>query len=135
MESIVRMLKNQPNFYSLQGASEEEVRQAEQALGLSFAEDYRAYVLEYGAASFAGHELTGVCLSHRLNVVNATLLERKCSDVPGDWYVLEQTNIDGIVIWQTSDGSVFQTASGNNKREINGSLIEYVSNGSWSSAV
>lgn len=112
MESIVRMLKDQPNLYCLKGASEDEVRQAEQALGLRFAEDYRAYVSEYGAASFAGHELTGVCPSRRLNVVDVTTLERDSSDVPADWYVIEQTNIDDIVIWQSADGAVYQTTSG-----------------------
>ena len=86
----------------------------------------REYVAAFGAASFAGHELTGVCGSKRLNVVPVTLEERSNTTVPLDWYVLEQANIDGIVLWQDRSGAVYQTAPHIKPRKFCGSLAEYI---------
>ena len=110
MADIVMLMQKQPDFYAMKGASEEEIRMAEQTLGLCFAADYRKYIAAYGVASFAGHELTGICKSKRLSVIDVTIEERNNIPVPTDWYVLEQANIDGIVIWQDSNGTVYQTA-------------------------
>lgn len=110
----------------MNGASEEEIKMAEQALNLRFATDYRTYIDAFGVASFAGHELTGVCKSKRLSVVDVTLEERNNNTVPDDWYVLEQANIDGIVIWQDSNGTVYQTVPGAKAKKLCESLAEYI---------
>lgn len=106
--------------------SMEQIYEAELRLELSFSEEYRQYLHEYGAVSFYGHELTGICSSKRLNVVDVTMTERKYTDVPDDWYVLEQGNIDGIVIWQATNGSVYLTAPGRKARKIADSLFAYI---------
>lgn len=60
-------------FFLCQGAAkEEEINEAENQLGVRFSEDYRAYLLNYGEVSFGSHELTGICRSERINVVNVT---------------------------------------------------------------
>ena len=103
------------------------IESAEQALGVSFSQEYRAYLERYGIAAVNGHELTGICKSDRTNVVSVTQ-SAKCIHVTGDdWYVVEQTNIDGIVIWQASDGSVYQTAPNAKAKKICESLAEYIS--------
>ena len=79
-----------------------------------------------GNMSLPGHELTGVCGSKRLNVVPVTLEERSNTTVPLDWYVLEQANIDGIVLWQDKSGAVYQTAPHIKPRKLCGSLAEYI---------
>lgn len=123
---IVKLIQRQPNFYAMNGASEEEIKKAEHTLGLYFATDYRKYIAAFGVASFAGHELTGVCKSKRLCVVDATIEERRVTNVPSDWYVLEQANIDSIVIWQDSNGFIYQTAPNIKAKRIYNSLSEYI---------
>ena len=109
------------------GASYEDIHLAEQALGLQFAADYRQYIAEFGAASFDGHELTGICTSTRLNVVKVTQNERKNNVFALlDWYVIEQTGIDSITIWQNSKGEVFLTIPYGRPQKICNSLAEYI---------
>ena len=80
----------------------------------------------FGVASFAGHELTGACKSKRLSVVDVTIEERGNITVPANWYVLEQANIDSIVVWQDSNGTVYQTAPNTIAKKLCGSLAEYI---------
>lgn len=126
MADIVKLIQKQPDFYAMTGASKEEIKMAEQALELCFATEYRKYIAAFGVSSFAGHELTGICKSKRLSVVDVTIEERNNVAVPSDWYVLEQANIDGIVIWQVSDGTVYQTAPNAKAKKLCGSLAEYI---------
>lgn len=125
--SIVRLMKSQEAFVSMNGANTVQINEAEEALGLKFSKEYIAYVSEFGAASFAGHEFTGVCNSQRLNVVTATERVRKtCGDVDLSWYVVEETHVDGIVIWQTRNGKVYKTAPNEKAIKIADSLAEYI---------
>lgn len=127
MTDIVNLMQKQPDFYAMKGASVEEISRAEKELTLRFADDYRRYVAAFGVASYSGHELTGVCKSKRLNVVNVTLEERsKNAGIPSDWYVIEQANIDGIVIWQTMTGEVYQSMPNATPKKLCNSLCEFV---------
>lgn len=108
-------------------ATPSEVSQAEQALHLAFSPEYREYLSAYGVASADGHEFTGICASPRLNVVNVTREERETNPgVPDDWYVVEQAHIDGIVIWQSEKGEVYQTQPGAEPFRLCASLAEYI---------
>ncbi len=126
MADIVKLIQKQPDLYTLQGASEADIRAAETMLQLQFAADYHQYASVFGVASFGGHELTGVCNSKRLSVVAATQEERERNTVPEDWYVVEQANIDGIVIWQDASGSVYQTGPGVKQKRLCKSLAAYI---------
>ena len=127
MADFINILSSLPDFHALAGASEEQIAQAERALSLRFADDYRQYVRAFGAMSAAGHELTGICASMRLNVVEVTLSARSVQPaVPQDWYVLEEANIDGIVIWQSGAGEVFQTQPGAEPVKLAASIREYL---------
>lgn len=126
MKNIIELMRRQADFYAMNGSSLEDIEAAEKELKLHFAPDYREYTKAFGAASFAGHELTGVCKSKRLNVVNVTLEERSGRDVPADWYVIEQAHIDDIVIWQNEAGEIFQTGGGNGYSKLCDSLAEYI---------
>lgn len=35
-------------------------------------------------------------------------IKRNGEMIPEDWYVIEETGIDGIVIWQDVEGNVYQ---------------------------
>lgn len=126
MTDIVELIQEQPDLYVMTGASAADIEKAEQELGLHFAKDYRKYVAQFGAASFSNHELTGVCQSARLSVVAVTINERSRVSVPEDWYVIEQTNIDNIVIWQAPAGDVYKTTPGYQSERICNSLAEYI---------
>lgn len=129
MQEIVTKIKNKAGFVALQGADEKTARSAEQTLGVKFADDYRQYVLAYGAASFEGHELTGVCSAPRLNVVEVTKEERSFADsIPQNWYVIEQTHIDGIVIWQAQSGEIYSSSPEHKPLKIFNSLCDYIEN-------
>ena len=123
---IIKLMQEQPAFHARSAASHEEITAVENVLGLRFAQDYREYVATFGATSFAGHELTGICKSDRLNVVTVTMEERNNMVVPADWYVLEQANIDGIVVWQNSAGAIYQTVPNTNPKKLCESLAEYI---------
>ena len=121
MKDILNLIKNKSKFYSIGN-----IKEAELILNIRFASDYRMIIKEYGAVTFSGHELTGICNSKRLNVVDVTKEERKYNKVPEDWYVIEQANIDDIVIWQDTNGVVYQTMPNKKPIKLCNSLLEYI---------
>lgn len=128
MTSLSQLLLKKPGFLCMTPAKDEEIKRAEDELQLKFSNEYGEYLLNYGVATFQGHELTGLTKSSRLNVIAVTRKEReKTPFVPNSCYVVEDTNIDGIVIWQMSSGEVFQTQSGCSETKIlYKSLYEYI---------
>ncbi len=124
---ILEVLEKQPLFKAYNAGTEDDVAKAEEALKLSFSAEYKRYLLKYGFAIYEGHELTGICKAKRLNVVDVTFAERSITtDVPCNWYVVEQLNIDSIVIWQSSTGEIYQTSPNAKPRKICNSLAEYI---------
>lgn len=127
MKSMISVIKDKPDYVGSNGRNESAIAQAEKSLNNHFAADYREYLLEVGLASFDGHELTGICNSKRLNVVDVTLAERSITPgIPQNWYVLEEANIDGIVIWQNSIGEIFQTQPGRETIKLADSICDYL---------
>lgn len=112
MKEIVDLLRAQPAFISIKAPTAQEVTQAEQSLGV---------------ASYEGHELTGVCPFPRLSVVSVTRQERAANPaIPSTWYVLEQTNIDDLVIWQDASGAVYQAIPGRAPEKISTTMAAYI---------
>ena len=127
ISKIEEVMKSKPSFFASSGASENDIRNAETKLMLSFSDEYVHYLGCFGFALFEGHELTGICKAPRLNVIDVTKQEREITpNVPDDWYVVEQLNIDGIVIWQSTKGEIYQTAPNTKPLKIYDSLAEYV---------
>lgn len=126
MSDIIDILKNAPEYIGGNGRTDTEIETAEKQLGIKFSPDYRCYLKDIGLACFDGHELTGICKSARLNVVDVTLLQRQRVSDAYSWYVVEETGIDGIVIWQAPTGDIFQTALGAKTRKISDSLAKYI---------
>lgn len=129
MNKLIKKMSKSTDLHHLIKATEEQVTLAEKKLGTSFADEYREYVMYYGAASFMGHELTGVCNSKRLNVVDVTNEERANNpNIPNDMYVIEQAGIDSIVIWQDKIGRVYQTAYDSAPVVVANSIYEMIEN-------
>ena len=128
MSTIVEALKGKSDFFCEKGASEEEIRNAEASLGLCFADDYKLYLQHYGSVSCGGHELTGISVDKSLDVVLVTkqnLSKNPAITIP--LYVVEETHIDGIVIWQASTGEIFQSEYKSAPIKVFDSLVEYAS--------
>lgn len=114
-------------FFATGGVDKDTIVKAEETLGISFSDEYKKYLLEYGQVIVDGHELTGIHKSPRLNVINVTQkYKNKFNDIADDWYVVEDLGIDGIVIWQSENGAVYETNSTGEASEIADSLAEYI---------
>ena len=124
---IVDIIKSLPDYIGSNGRNKVDISHAEQQLGTHFSLEYTQYLQQIGLAAFDGRELTRLSKDKRLNVVDVTLEERsRNQSVPMSWYVVEQTNIDGIVIWQTQNGDVYQTAPNTPCKKIHDSFSEYL---------
>lgn len=106
-------------------ASDEAIAKAEVNLSLSFSSEYKT-VLKNGIGLIGSHELTGIVPERRLNVVQSTLDEWERNQlIPRDLYLIERVGIDGILIWQSEDGSVFLSAPQQDARKVADSLVSY----------
>ena len=124
---IVELINSKDNLISLSPISMEKIKESEKKLELKFNEEYKKYVTTFGAIVYDGHELTGICKTTRLNVINVTKEETQYNNfVPKDWYVIESLGIDGIVIWQNEIGEIYQTIPNENIKKIYDSLYEYI---------
>lgn len=129
MANIIDVIKSMPDYIGANGKTDEEICQAEKALGISFAKDYRKYLEEIGLACFDGRELTGLTETARLDVVSVTTeLREKYGKSVSSMYVVEEANIYGIVIWQSSDGTVYEATPNSKPKKIAKSFAEYISN-------
>lgn len=128
MSTISESFESKRDFYCERGASIEEIESAEKNLNLVFADDYKEYLRRYGSVSCAGHELTGISEDENLDVVKATILNHKRNHIiPETYYTVEDTHIDGIVIWQIESGEIFQADYNMEPVKIHNSLAEYIS--------
>lgn len=124
---LANVIDNLPNLFYIKGASEEEIKEAEQCLELCFAQDYKEYVKRYGIITYDSHEITGLCNNKRLDVKQVTEYERKNNpNIAPDLYVIEQLDIDGVVVWQASTGEIFQSMPNNALIKICNNLEEYL---------
>lgn len=111
----------------MKGVSKDVIKEAEDELSLSFANDYKDYLMEFGVACANGHELTGITNSKRLNVVDVTQNARKKNpSVADELYVVEDTGIDKTLIWQDKKGRLFQTVGSDDPTPIKESLADYI---------
>lgn len=127
---LVEKVKSLPYFVALSGVSLQKIVEAEEALQVNFADDYKTLLAEFGVFSAAGHELTGICDIKRLNVVEVTLEARKYNpDVPLDFYVIEEANIDSILIWQSPSGKIHLSKPVSKITKTHDSLLAYLTSG------
>lgn len=127
MSNIIEIIKTLPKMSGYKPASKIEISNAEIQLCLNFAEEYKIYLAEFGEASAKGMELTGIISAEYINVVSATKEKWKLyPQVEHNLYVIEDTLVDGIVIWQDSSGTVYQTTPNSEPVKIAESLVQYL---------
>lgn len=127
MKEIIEIMSNMKKFISSGAVDINSVKIAEERLKVKFSDEYKEYVMAFGSASYYRHELTGICKGDKaIDVVEVTLAERTFfPNIPKEWYVIEQTHIDGIVVWQDSNGNIYK-ATPQQFVKICDSLKEYV---------
>lgn len=127
MTDICDVISNMEAFHARKAVQLDEIDAAERELNLKFNEDYKKCLTKFGQFSICNHEFTGITKTLRLNVVEITKEERvKNPLIPNNLYVLEQTHIDDIVIWQNEEGNIFQSSFYCLPYKIADSLFEYI---------
>lgn len=128
MSRIVDIINKLPGLLPLKPATDIDVKDAEIQLRVSFNEEYKDYLLAFGAIMAEGIELTGIAKSAHRNVVVQTKQELELnSRVPNTMYVIENTGVDGIIIWQDTAGAIYQSSPNIEPKKIAGSLSDYLS--------
>lgn len=127
MTDIIKVINSKDGVIHGKETNENEIKQAELELGLRFADDYRNYIKQFGCMVIGSREITGISSQKNYNVVSTTKAQRNYNkNIPENSYVIEQLNIDGIIIWQSSNGEVFQTSPNTAPMKIADSLVEYI---------
>ena len=127
MKEFIARIKNNPDAIFGKGCRKEEVDAAEKDLGVRFAEDYKEYLMNLSVVALDGREFTGITKVKRVNVVDVTKQQKKHnSSIPINWYVIEEANIDGIVVWQDETGSIYETISGKQAKKVADSFDAYI---------
>ena len=128
MSNIKEAFESKADLLKGVGVSEEMITTAEKKLKLSFADEYREYLRIYGIVAFDGHELTGLVDNDpRVDVVAVTKAEKeKNKEIPEDFYVIEETDVEEIIIWQAGDGKVYCSSPNSAVKLISNSLFDYI---------
>lgn len=125
--NIIDIIKSLENMISTGAASEEDILEAEKELGVSFAEEYKVVLAEFGSILADEIELVGIAKSQNRNVIAVTKRERECNVlVPKNLYVVENLGIDGIIIWQDEKGAIYQSSPNKKPERVYNSLAEYI---------
>ena len=113
---------------SIGGVGLDEVAKAESDLDVTFSDEYKDYLIEYGEATCLGHELTGICSNNRLNVVDVTEdAKQNGYHVPDGYYAIEDIHIDSMVFFQNAKGEIYSIQPGNEPIFQYESLRDYLS--------
>lgn len=127
MTNIVGLIKRLPELLPLKPATTAQITDAQIQLRVSFAEEYKKYLSNFGAIMADGIELTGIAKSEHRNVVFLTKQAWELNPkVPHSMYVVENTCVDGIIIWQDGQGLIYQTYPNSKPSQIANSLVEYI---------
>lgn len=127
MKKFTDIIKEYEDFTAVGGASNEQIKEAEEELGLKFSKEYKEFLKEYGAACANGHEFFGLCESKRLNIIDATLKAKKKNEAISDeLYLIEDMGIDKILTWQNEKGELFQTVGRGEPVKLEVKLCEYL---------
>ena len=127
MSKIIEAINSLENLLPLKSASVEDVENVEIELALPLAEEYKEYLLEFGAIMADDIELTGIAKSKNRDVVQVTKREWAANNkIKHNLYVVENLDIDGIIIWQDGSGKVYESSPNHGATKIADSLAEYL---------
>lgn len=126
MSKIFDEIEKKYKLFKTKPASEELILEAERQLGRKFSDDYKEYLSKFGAISFGSTELTGLNVDSYANVVSLTLKEIERNKLfPKDSYVIEDPGLEGLLVLQRDNGSVYEWRNGKILKEYS-NLSEYL---------
>lgn len=126
MSRITDLIDGIEGVRTIGGCTVEQINEAENRLGLKFPEEYKEYLLNYGAIRFNGVELCGLNASGYLNVVEATEKEKMVNlSFPKGMFVVEDLGIDARLIICDEKGNIYLLQR-DKKKLICTSFTEYV---------
>lgn len=129
MKNIIDVVNGFSDLIALNPATEKQISDAENQLGLKFANEYKEYLAKFGAIMADNIELSGIAKSEHRNVVPLTQQEWGLNPtIPHNMYVVENVGIDGIIIWQDGKGEIYQSQPNIESKKIANSLAEYIIN-------
>ena len=126
MDGFVRSMQQYDDYICLGGVSVDSIENAENTLGVKFSIEYKEYLETCGMATANGHEFSGIGKSSRLSVVEMTTALRKKVNIPNEMYVIEKLDIDGVVVTQDVNGSVYLVYTNGSYTKIAESMLEYL---------
>ncbi len=127
MSKIVEVINSLENLLVLKPASIEDVENVEIELALPLAEEYKEYLLSFGAIMADDVEFTGIAKSKNRDVVQVTKREWAANNkIKHNLYVVENVGIDGIIIWQDYTGAVYESRPNHGATKIADNLVEYL---------
>lgn len=127
MSNVFDEINKKHKMFKTQSVNDDVIKEAENKLGRAFSDEYKKYLLQFGAISFSSTELTGLNIEKYANVVDVTLKEIELNeDFPKDCVVLENVGIEGVLILINSKGHVFEWQN-NSAIKIYDSMAEYLS--------
>jgi len=126
MSNVFDEINKKLKMFKTKPANEDDIKEAEKKLGRAFSDEYKKYLLQFGAISFSGTELTGLNIEKYANVVDVTLKEIELNEkFPKDCIVLENIGVEGVLILINSKGQVFEWKN-NSAKKIFDSMAEYL---------
>lgn len=126
MDKLRDLIKSLPHVRYSGGITQTEVVEAQKSIGISFAEDYTNYLLNFGQMQASGIELSGISDKVLTSVVKMTLEERERKSIPDNTYVIEELDIDGIIYVQDTQGIIYEISPGAKPNKVADSLIQYI---------
>lgn len=125
--NFVDKIRECEDYAEAGGVDEEQIKDAEEKLGIAFSDEFRLFLRQCGAACANGHEFLGICDSKRLSIVDATRKAKKENpQIEKDMYLIENIGIDKIRVWQNTKGNLFQTVGNGKPEMLNYGLTEYL---------
>ena len=108
MSEIINKIKSIKGVNRSKGCTEEQLKEAQDALGMVFPTEYIEYVREFGCIDFGSTEWTGLNIKGYLNTVTATEDEKSVNaSFPEKCFVLDDLNIDAKKVIVNEKGEVF----------------------------
>ena len=122
---VVNRIKHKDN---LGNCSLEDIKAAEQALGLKFAGEYIELLTNFGTLTTDYLDISSTLKDPFYDVTHLTKdVRNRHKGLPNDLYVVYDVHIDGIVILQNASGKVFSIDETGSLMEAYDSLAAFIS--------
>lgn len=126
MSNIFEEINKKQKMFKTKPVNEDAIKEAENKLGRAFSDEYKKYLLQFGAISFSSTEITGLNIEKYANVVDVTLKEIELNeDFPKDCIVLENVGVEGVLILINSQNHIFEWKN-KSAIKIHDSMEEYL---------